>query len=43
MACVSFQMGGTGGGKNWELLWWPGPLLSKALIQLSGGVVLPPL
>ena len=24
-ACVSFLMGGTGGGKNWVLLWWAGP------------------
>ena len=32
-ACVSFLMGGTGGRKNWVLLWWV--LLNKILTQLS--------
>ena len=31
-ACISFLMGGTGGGKNWVLLWWAGPC---SVIELS--------
>ena len=37
-ACLSSLMGGTGGGKNWVLLWWARPcsvINSSNLIQLS--------